>query len=116
MLALGGVGISLGFTLYGYKIVKAVGYKLTAITPSRGFCIELAAALSVSLASYMQLPVSTTQCLVGATCGVGLASGGVRNVQWFFLLRTLCGWVFMFCVVMIVNAGFFSFSAYSPKV
>lgn len=116
LLALGGVGISLGFTLYGYKIVKAVGYKLTAITPSRGFCIELAAALSVSLASYMQLPVSTTQCLVGATCGVGLASGGVRNVQWFFLLRTLCGWVFMFCVVMIVNAGFFSFSAYSPKV
>jgi sodium-dependent phosphate transporter len=116
LLAMGGAGISLGFLLYGYKIIKAVGYKLTAITPSRGFCIELAAALSVSLASYLRLPVSTTQCLVGATCGVGLASGGLKNVEWYFLLRTMCGWAGMFFVVCIVNAGFFSFSAYSPKV
>jgi len=116
VLAIGGIGIALGFALFGYRIIKAVGFKLTCITPSRGFCIELAAALAVSLASFMQLPVSTTQCLVGATAGMGLASGGRKNVEWWFLLRTMFGWVGIFFASCIVNAGFFAFTAYSPSL
>eukprot|EP00977_Amphora_coffeiformis_P020004 scaffold7767_cov149-Amphora_coffeaeformis.AAC.7 len=116
ILAMGGIGIGLGFTFFGYRIVKAVAFKLTALSPSRGFCIELGAALAVSLASFMQIPVSTTQCLVGATCGVGLASGGVKNVEWWFLLRTLTGWVGIFFIVALVNAGFFAFCVYSPSL
>jgi sodium-dependent phosphate transporter len=64
----------------------------------------------------MKIPVSTTQCLVGATCGVGLASGGVKNVEWRFLVRTLFGWVGIFFVVSLVNAGFFSFCVFSPSL
>lgn len=116
ILAMGGIAIGLGFTFFGYRIVKAVAFKLTALSPSRGFCIELGAALAVSLASFMQIPVSTTQCLVGATCGVGLASGGVKNVEWWFLLRTLVGWVGIFFIVAVVNAGFFAFCVYSPSL
>jgi len=116
ILAMGGAAIGLGFTLFGYRIVKAVGFKLTAMSPSRGFCVELAASLAVSLASFMQIPVSTTQCLVGATCGVGLAAGGVGNVEWMFLARTMSGWIGIFFVVAIITAGFFSFCAYSPSL
>jgi sodium-dependent phosphate transporter len=113
---MGGFAIGLGFLLFGYRIIKAVGFKLTAISPARGFCIELGAALAVSLASFMMIPVSTTQCLVGATCGVGLASGGTKNVEWLFLLRTMCGWVGIFFVVAIVSAGFFAFCVFSPSL
>ena len=116
ILAVGGACIALGFTFYGYKIIKAVGFKLTCISPARGFCIELAASLSVVTASYIKLPVSTTQCLVGATCGVGLASGGPKNVQWLFLLRVCCGWAGIFLIACIVNAGFFAFCVYSPSL
>jgi sodium-dependent phosphate transporter len=116
LLAMGGFAIGLGFLLFGYRIIKAVGFKLTAISPARGFCIELGAALAVSLASFMMIPVSTTQCLVGATCGVGLASGGTKNVEWLFLLRTMCGWVGIFFVVAIVSAGFFAFCVFSPSL
>lgn len=116
ILAMGGIAIGLGFTFFGYRIIKAVAFKLTAISPSRGFCIELAASLAVSLSSFMQIPVSTTQCLVGATCGVGLASGGFGNVEWFFLFRTMTGWIVMFFVVAVVNAGFFSFCVFSPSM
>lgn len=116
LLVLGGAGISLGFALFGYRIIKAVGYKLTVISPSRGFCIELAAALAVSVASFMSIPVSTTQCLVGATTGVGLASGGLKAINGFWLLRVLFGWVGLFFCAVIVNAGFFSFTAYSPSL
>lgn len=112
---MGGVAIDLGFTFLGYRIIKAVAFKLTALSPSRGFCIELGAALAVSLALYMQIPVLTTQCLVGATCGVSLAFGGVKNVEWWFLLRTLTGWFLIF-IVAFVNAGFFAFCVYSPRI
>ena len=47
ILALGGVGIVVGLATYGYKIMNAMGVKLIAITPSRGSCIELGAALVV---------------------------------------------------------------------
>jgi len=110
---MGGVAIDLGFTLFGYRNVKAVGFKLTAMSPSRGFCVELGAALAVLLSSFMQIPVSTTQCLVGATCGVGLAAGGTKSVEWMLLLRTLWGWIGIFFVVAFVNAGF-SFCIFSP--
>jgi phosphate/sulfate permease len=42
ILAMGGAAIGLGFTFFGYRIVKAVAFKLTKMSPSRGFCIELA--------------------------------------------------------------------------
>ena len=48
ILAMGGVAIALGFTFFGYRIVKAVGFKLTHLSPAKGFCVELAASLAVS--------------------------------------------------------------------
>lgn len=116
ILAFGGVGISLGFLFFGYRTLRALGFKLTCITPSRGFCIELATALSVLIASYMSIPISSTQCLVGATVGAGVASGGLKNVQWLFLLRTSLGWVGVFLFGAFTSAGFFAYCVYSPSV
>ena len=47
MLALGGAAIVVGLLLYGYKVIKTIGYKLTMISPSRGFSAELGASLVV---------------------------------------------------------------------
>ena len=115
MLALGGFGIALGFGLYGYKIIQALSFKLVALSPSRRFCMEMAAAFTVSIATYMKMPVSSTQCLVGATIGVGLADSGKMGVQWWFFGRVLLGWIGVFFIALALNAGFFSFSAFSPK-
>lgn len=72
VLALGGVGIVLGLALFGYKIISAIGVKIAKITPSRGFSIELGAALMVIIGTRLHLPLSTTHCQVGATAGVAL--------------------------------------------
>jgi sodium-dependent phosphate transporter len=116
VLAVGGISISFGFIFFGYRIVKAVGYKIAMITPSRGFCIGLATALFVSIASYLNIPVSTTNCLVGATAGVALASGGLKAVDWLFLLRVIVGWILIFFISAITNGLVFSFCAYSPTL
>lgn len=116
VLCMGGIGIVCGFTCYGYKIIKAVGYKLTAITPSKGFTSELSTAISVLVASFIGIPVSSTQCLVGAVTGVGLASGGRSEVSFKFLARIASGWVVTFVLVALLNAAVFSFIAYSPSL
>lgn len=75
VLILGGCGIVTGLVTLGYRVMLTVGKKITELTPSRGFCAELAAATTVVLASRTGLPVSTTHILVGAVLGVGLARG-----------------------------------------
>jgi PiT family inorganic phosphate transporter len=75
ILLLGGSGIVLGLVTLGYRVMMTVGKKITELTPSRGFCAQLAAATTVVIASRTGLPVSTTHILVGSVLGVGLARG-----------------------------------------
>ncbi len=75
ILLLGAAGIVIGLATLGYKVMATVGQHITELTPSRGFAAELGAASTVVLASGTGLPVSTTQTLVGAVLGVGLARG-----------------------------------------
>jgi PiT family inorganic phosphate transporter len=75
VLGLGAMGIVLGLSTFGWRVIKTIGRKITELTPSRGFAAELAAAATVVLASATGLPISTTHTLVGAVLGVGLARG-----------------------------------------
>ena len=75
ILILGGVGIVVGLSTMGYRVMETIGTKITELTPTRGYCATLAAATTVVLASKTGLPVSTTQIAVGAVMGVGLARG-----------------------------------------
>ena len=61
VLALGGIGIVFGLALYGYKLIISLGYRMTKVSPSRGFAIELSAAMVVVVASFVGIPISTTQ-------------------------------------------------------
>eukprot|EP00180_Rhodochaete_pulchella_P004134 Plantae.Rhodophyta-Rhodochaete_pulchella.ctg7618.p1 GENE.Plantae.Rhodophyta-Rhodochaete_pulchella.ctg7618~~Plantae.Rhodophyta-Rhodochaete_pulchella.ctg7618.p1 ORF type:complete len:558 (-),score=87.20 Plantae.Rhodophyta-Rhodochaete_pulchella.ctg7618:904-2577(-) len=104
ILALGGAGIVAGLAMWGYRIILAIGSKLTKITPSRGFSIELGAAITVLIASRLGLPVSTTHCQVGATVGVGMVEGKLNTVNWRQLSIVFLGWV-----ATVVLTGFTSY-------
>ncbi len=75
ILGLGGGGIVFGLFVWGAKVMKTVGEKITELTPSRGFCATFAGATVVLICSKMGLPISTTHTLVGSIIGVGLARG-----------------------------------------
>jgi PiT family inorganic phosphate transporter len=92
ILLLGGGGIVLGLVTLGYRVMLTVGRKITELTPSRGFCAELAAATTVVMASRTGLPVSTTHILVGSVLGVGLARGiGALDLRVVF--NIIVSWV-----------------------
>ena len=92
VLLIGGAGIVLGLITLGYRVMLTVGKKITELTPSRGFCAELAAASTVVIASRTGLPVSTTHILVGAVLGVGLARGlGALDLR--VVLNIIISWI-----------------------
>jgi len=75
MLFVGGIGIVLGLATYGYKVMATIGNKITELTPTRGYCATISAAMVTVAASGLGLPVSTTHIAVGAVMGVGIARG-----------------------------------------
>ncbi len=75
ILMVGGIGIVIGLATFGIKVIRTVGQKITHLTPSRGFAAELAASTTIVVASGTGMPISTTQTLVGAVLGVGMARG-----------------------------------------
>lgn len=75
ILLIGALGIVVGLVSFGHRVIATIGNGITALTPSKGFAATLATAIVVIVASGTGLPVSSTQILVGAILGVGLASG-----------------------------------------
>ncbi len=75
VLLIGAIGIVIGLATYGVRVIRTVGQKITHLTPSRGFAAELAASSTIVVASGTGMPISTTQTLVGAVLGVGMARG-----------------------------------------
>lgn len=115
VLAVGAVGIVIGLATYGYKIIGAIGVKLSKITASRGFAIELGAAMVIILGSNYGIPLSTTHCQVGATVGVGLLEG-TGGVNGWLLLKMVIGWIITLVVVGGTCAAFTAIGAYAPSV
>ena len=96
--------IGLGTLLGGWRIVKTMGQKITKLRPIDGLCAETASAVSIFLATYLGIPVSTTHVITGAISGVG-ASKGLSTVRWGITLRIVWAWIFTIPAAAFI-AGF----------
>lgn len=116
ILPLGAVGIVIGLMTFGARVIETIGSNITHLTPSRGFAAEIAAASTVVISSGLGLPISTTQTLVGAVLGVGMARGiaalnlsVIRNIfiSWVVTLPigAFLSIVFFFIIKFIVGAA-----------
>lgn len=71
VMVIGAFGISFGLMLFGPKLIRMVGSQITKLNPMRAYCVALSAAITVIVASWLGLPVSSTHIAVGAVFGVG---------------------------------------------
>ncbi len=112
LLILGGLGITAGITLLGYKVMATVGEKITTLNNTRGFSVDFGAATTVLVASNLGMPVSTTHAAVGSVVGVGLARG-FSAVDFRVLGRIVLYWVLtvpiaaLTCIVIYKLLSFF---------
>lgn len=126
ILVIGGVGIVIGLSTWGYRIIDRMGKELSGVTPVRGVSIELGAAVAVLIASRMELPVSTTHCQVGSIVGsglidsfrkngcVGLCSNKLPNVDLSIFARVVFAWVITLPIAGGLSAALFAFAREAP--
>src|SRR2546421_12205961 len=92
--------IGLGTLSGGWRIVRTMGQRITALRPVGGFSAETAGAISIIGAAWGGIPVSTTHTITGAIIGVG-ATRRVTAVKWGVTRRIIWAWI-----LTIPAAGF----------
>ncbi len=102
LLALGGAGIAAGILTWGYKVIRTLGSKITALTNTRGFSINFGTATTVLVASRLGLPISTSHTVVGAVIGVGLAKG-LEAVDLSIVKKIIYSWALTLPVAMVLS-------------
>ena len=91
------VAMGLGTMFGGWRIVKTMGQKITKLKPVGGFCAETGGAMTLFLATYFGIPVSTTHTITGAIVGVGAVRklsavrwGVAGSIVWAWILTIPC--------------------------
>ncbi|MBB3118959.1 inorganic phosphate transporter [Pseudoduganella violacea] len=85
--------ISFGTLFGGWRIVKTMGQKITKLKPVGGFCAETGGAITLLMASFWGVPVSTTHTITGAIVGVGSAQK-MSAVRWGVAGNIVWAWIF----------------------
>ncbi|MDE2118851.1 MAG: inorganic phosphate transporter [Betaproteobacteria bacterium] len=99
------VAMALGTLFGGWRIVKTMGMGITKIRPTGGFSAQTSGAVTLFLATWMGIPVSTTHTITGAIVGVGL-SRRVSAVRWGLASRIVWAWVLTIPVSGLIAAIF----------
>ena len=86
------MAIGMGTMFGGWRIVKTMGQKITKLKPVGGFCAESGGALTLFLATFMGVPVSTTHTITGAIVGVG-STQRASAVRWGVAGNIVWAWV-----------------------
>ena len=105
ILFLGATGIVIGLATLGYRVMKTIGENIVKLTPSKGFSAQLAAALTVVIASQLDMPVSTTHTLVGAVIGIGLVEGA-STINFNSVRTIVLSWVVTLPAGAILSIAF----------
>lgn len=107
LFLLGGIAIAVGVFTYSKRVMLTVGSSIYKLSPISAFVAVSASSLvlflfasqglkefltSYGLPSFPLVPVSSSQSIVGAVIGIGLAKGG-RNLKLKTLGKISLGWI-----------------------
>jgi phosphate/sulfate permease len=112
---LGAIALVIGLATYGYNVTRAMGVKVSKLSPSRGFAAELATAMVIMIAAQYGLPTSSSQCITGGIIGCGLLEG-TAGVNWRFFVVQFISWIATLFVVALGTGALFAAGAYAPSV
>ena len=95
------IAMAMGTAFGGWRIIKTLGMGLLKLKPVHGFAAETSAALVLSVAANIGLPVSTTHVITSSILGVG-STIRLKAVQWGLGKKILYAWLFTLplCILM----------------
>jgi len=95
VILLSALSISSGTAVGGWRVIKTVGLRITALKPVQGFAAQASAATVIEIASALGIPVSTTHCASGAIMGIG-ATRRLSAVRWGVAGNIVAAWILTF--------------------
>jgi PiT family inorganic phosphate transporter len=98
--------MALGTLVGGWRIVRTMGSRITRLHPVQGFCAEAGGAMSLFLATYFGVPVSTTHTIAGAIVGVG-AARKTAAVRWNVASDVVLAWIVTMPAAALFGAVFY---------
>ncbi len=96
--------MGLGTLSGGWRIVRTMGMKITKLKPVGGFCAETSGAVTLALAVFVGVPVSTTHTITGSIIGVGASERRFSAVRWGVAGRIVWAWVFTIPAAALVSS------------
>jgi len=98
--------MALGTLVGGWRIVRTMGSRITRLHPVQGFCAEAGGAMTLFLATYFGVPVSTTHTITGAIVGVG-AARKTAAVRWNVASDVVLAWIVTLPAAALFGAAFY---------
>jgi inorganic phosphate transporter, PiT family len=98
--------MALGTLVGGWRIVHTMGSRITRLHPVQGFCAETGGAITLFLATYLGIPVSTTHTITGAIIGVG-AARKTAAVRWNVAGDVILAWIVTLPAAALLGAAFY---------
>lgn len=105
----GGLSIGLGILTFSKRVMQTVGSRLVRLDSFSALVVLLAEAITVHFYTFVGVPVSTSQAVIGAVLGIGLLKG-MRTVSRRTLISILSGWVLTPFIAAVLVVGMLSFS------
>jgi PiT family inorganic phosphate transporter len=102
----GGLSIALGILTFSRGVMETVGEKLVRLDPFSALVVVLAEGLTVHFYTFVGVPVSTSQAVIGAVLGVGLVKG-VNTVSRRTLMHILIAWFLTPVVACFIAVALF---------
>jgi len=95
VIIISALAISSGTAIGGWRVIKTLGFRVTALQPVHGFAADFSAAIVIWLASQLGIPVSTTHCASSAIMGIG-ATRRLSAVRWGVARSIIVAWILTF--------------------
>ena len=96
---------ALGVASGGWRIIRTLGMRMTALRTVQGFAAEASAATVLQIASAFGVPVSTTHAITAAIIGAGTVHGH-KHVRWRVVGEITISWVLTLPVTVLLGYGF----------
>jgi inorganic phosphate transporter, PiT family len=97
--------MGLGTLSGGWKIIQTMGSRITKLSHHQGFCASAGGSIMLFAATYLGIPVSTTQTIAGCVVGAG-AARRASAIRWSVAYRIVIAWLITIPASACVGALF----------
>lgn len=94
--------MGLGTLFGGWRIMRTMGFRITHLETPQGFAVEMGAGTTITIASHLGIPLSTTHTINTAIMGVG-ATRRFSAVRWGITGKIVTAWLFTFPMCALIS-------------